>query len=252
MPSEAQPEYSASELAIVSAVNGATFEQRAYDLFDELQFSYPVNYSHARFIWAAENRNVEALKAQLQTSIPDSIKTLALHQTISSWKFECCQLLLDNGADPDGRDIDGYTPLTHAAYKFEVEVAGLLHSYGADIELANRWGQQPLFVACASQYNNSSENLVQKRLNMVALLMGRGADVNAVDDEGSTPLHFAVASAKDVELVRLLLQFGAGNVTDNFGSTPLQLAEKHCLAELVELLRNTQRLNPHTKKGNYP
>lgn len=237
MKSEVQPEYSASELAIVSAVNGANFEQRAYDLFDKLQFSHPVNYSHARFIWAAENRNVEALTLQLQTSIPDSIKTLALHQTISSWKYECCQLLLDNGADHDGIDIDGYTPLTHAAYKFESEVAGLLHSYGADLELANLWGQRPLHVACASQYDHTSDDFAQRRLNMVALLMGRGADANAVDDEGSTPLHFAVASAKNIELVRLLLQHGADNINDNSGFTPLQLAEKHCLAELAELLR---------------
>ena len=53
---------------------------------------------------------------------------------------------------------------------------------------------------------------------VVALLLDRGADVQAANDEGETPLH----GAHQVEEVVLLLNHGADiNVRDERGRTPL-------------------------------
>ena len=51
----------------------------------------------------------------------------------------------------------------------------------------------------------------QGRVEVVRDLLDRGASVSASDEDGNTPLHFAVATG-NVELVRLLLAAGADGI----------------------------------------
>src|SRR5512143_1914646 len=63
-----------------------------------------------------------------------------------------------------------------------------------------------------------------------------GADVNATQGDGTTPLHWAVYKV-DQELVTALLKRGArANVTNRYGSSPLTEAVKLADAKLVTLL----------------
>lgn len=57
----------------------------------------------------------------------------------------------------------------------------------------------------------------------IPMLLQQGADVNAIDDQGRTPLHLA-AEYGSREAVRLLLSHGATITSDNNGSTPLHKA----------------------------
>ena len=63
-----------------------------------------------------------------------------------------------------------------------------------------------------------------------------GADVNAAQGDGTTPLHWAVYKV-DVDLARALLARGAKpDVLNNYGSSPLAEAVKVANARLVEML----------------
>ncbi len=65
------------------------------------------------------------------------------------------------------------------------------------------------------------EAVLEKRLDLVTLLLEHGGDPKIVDREGSTALHFA-AQAQQPEIVQLLLDKGAGvDARDHLGNTPL-------------------------------
>lgn len=60
---------------------------------------------------------------------------------------------------------------------------------------------------------------------MARLLIDEGADISAVDNKESTPLHRA-AEREDEAVVRLLIDEGADtSAIDSKGSTPLHRAE---------------------------
>src|SRR5258707_5119421 len=75
-----------------------------------------------------------------------------------------------------------------------------------------------------------------------------GADVNAAQGDGTTPLHWAVYKV-DADIVRALLERGAKpDVMNNYGSSPLAEAVKGASARLVEMLlhagSNVEVANP--------
>jgi serine/threonine-protein phosphatase 6 regulatory ankyrin repeat subunit B len=63
---------------------------------------------------------------------------------------------------------------------------------------------------------------------IVQLLINSGADIEATDERGKTPLHFAVQSGH-AETVQLLIDNGANIYARTwFGQTPLQAATFTC------------------------
>ena len=67
-------------------------------------------------------------------------------------------------------------------------------------------------------------------------LLAKGADVNAAQGDGATPLHWA-AYKIDLELVRMLLDRGAKpDAVNRYGSSPLTEAVKAANPKLVEML----------------
>ena len=70
----------------------------------------------------------------------------------------------------------------------------------------------------------------------VASLIKQGADVNAPEANGTTPLHWAVYQ-RDAALVKRLLTAGAKvSVVNQFGSTPMQEAAVTGNAEIIKML----------------
>ena len=74
-------------------------------------------------------------------------------------------------------------------------------------------------------------------IESVRSLLGRGADVNAVQGDGSTALHWA-AYLEDLDMARLLLEAGANvGVETRLGDlTPMLMASKNGNSEMLGLL----------------
>ncbi len=74
------------------------------------------------------------------------------------------------------------------------------------------------------------------RVQIVKLLLDKGADLTAKDSDGCTALHLATDTGC-VEVVKLLLDKGAGvTAKDRYGCTALHFASKKGGVEVVKLL----------------
>ena len=72
---------------------------------------------------------------------------------------------------------------------------------------------------------------------VVKYLIVRGADVNASDSNGETPLMLA-ARWDNTEIAQLLIGAGANvNASNVYGETALMIAKERGLTEIVQLLR---------------
>lgn len=130
------------------------------------------------------------------------------------------EVLLENGAELEARDVEGATPLIRAAEFGNLDVARVLLSRGADVDARDKFGRTALISAaceCASIDMPAT-------IDVLKLLVSKKANVNAVDKDGETAL-MAAAEAGETENVRFLVDSGAQvNATDHRGNSALMLA----------------------------
>ena len=154
-----------------------------------------------------ESLIVSGLCLSVLVEAADQAGTTALHVAACQCDLAAMKAARASGADINGLDIDGNTPL-HFAAGVRGEMSG-----------------SPLCVNRASVVN-----VVDRCRAAIRYLVTSGADVNKSNRFGEVPLHFAAqnpwaASQGTALLVQDLLQFGADpNVTNNEGNTPLHVA----------------------------
>ena len=93
-----------------------------------------------------------------------------------------------------------------------------------------------LLAAPALAESALADAIADGRRDAALELVGQGADVNAAQGDGTTPLHWA-AYQLDTDLVKKLIAKGASaNTSNRYGATPLGEAAKAANAEIVALL----------------
>jgi hypothetical protein len=118
----------------------------------------------------------------------------------------------------------GDTALHLAAAGYRVEIARLLLEAGADSNsAANHRQGRPLHYA-ADGYINGPAWDAKRQVKTIRCLLDAGAEINAQDKNGATPLHRAVRT-RCAEAVKCLLEAGCDPARKNKpGSTPFHLA----------------------------
>jgi ankyrin repeat protein len=137
-------------------------------------------------------------------------------------------LQLDSASRLNSYSGDGWTPLHLAAAFGTPEAVQLLLTLGADIHAASQNPQrnQPLHAAMALGRNEQT----------IQLLLQAGANPNATQTGGFTPI-FSAAAANRRDLCELLLKHGADpSLSNDFGQTPASFASERGHTELAAWL----------------
>lgn len=87
---------------------------------------------------------------------------------------------IELGADVDQKNVNGTTPLNFAIAGNNVRVVEFLVKHGVSIDHKNLHGSTPLHYAVSGLYSLSPK--------IPIILIEAGADVNALDGEGNSPL----------------------------------------------------------------
>lgn len=162
--------------------------------------------------------------------------------------LDCVKALVEAGADINKPDPDNITPLIMALLNMRFDIAEYLVEQGAAVNQWDYWGRTPLYMAADTNIVPNSQRGDPKPvteqssgLEVARMLLERGANPDyalklaplpreiaydrandyGVMNFGSTPLQRAAYGA-DVEMMELLLEYGADYTIGNFaGVTPL-------------------------------
>ncbi|XP_012252278.2 protein shank isoform X6 [Athalia rosae] len=154
-----------------------------------------------------------------------------MHKAVERNSLEAVQTLLALGSSPNYKDTKGLTPLYYSViYKTDPMLCEtLLHDH-ATIGAQDLHGWQEVHQACRN-------NLVQH----LDHLLFYGADMNARNASGNTPLHVCAVNNTDSSCIRQLLFRGAQKDSLNYANqTPYQVAVIAGNMDLAEVIKNYQ------------
>jgi ankyrin repeat protein len=130
-----------------------------------------------------------------------------------SGNLTAIQLAMEKGAEINGADIDGKTPLMWAAYTGQYSAVTALLAAGADMQARDKMGWTALHAAAWA-----------RRAPVVSLLLENGAAADAKDLDDRTALMHA-AQYGETAMVKDLIAKGANtNARNKFDQTPLMFA----------------------------
>ena len=153
---------------------------------------------------------------QAQGNINVAPGATPLYRAVRAIDLAAVQLLADRGADPSQAIKDGSTPLMAAA--------GLGAPRGGDEEVTE-----------AGDRNDP--------IDVMKVLIAKGANVNAANDAGMTPLHYAAQRGSDRIIEFLASQGARFDVKNKQGRSPSELARGKTAALMNKLAAATPQRN---------
>ena len=167
----------------------------------------------------------------------------------------------------DEKNNEGLTALHYAAYKGNITILKRLVESGASVDAVTNLGKnvmhmaaegnQPSMMIYLITQEHQSTQIVDENgstplhwacyagaEDSVNFLLNLSADINAQDKENLTPLHLAVLGGKDKIVIKLLQKNADKNIPNKKGETPYDLAVKKNFGVIMDLLGEDEDYNP--------
>jgi ankyrin repeat protein len=205
----------------------------------------------------------------------ENFSSTPLHDASTYGHIDMVKLLIKNGADINALDFCCDTPLSEAVLRNSNDIAELLLDNGANIAIPLNILENTLLhiavnagfhVGKPRLYHHNGANLIPSSedmstmidpseyetadTSMAALLMSKGIDINAKNNDGYTPLRVA-ANWNNIAIIRLLLENNADvtiQADDNL--TPLDLAKQWHNDTAIQLLEQATYKKSSTSSIN--
>jgi ankyrin repeat protein len=184
--------------------------------------------------YASCNGNAEAVKLLLEYGAGAVVNdfTEAVICAAEKGHTEILKMLLDSNAKTKWKIFWSKGTAYNALRKGNTKVVKILLEYKANADKSNLNGAL-------------IEALVSRNLELMQILLKAGADVNIKDDNGMTPLIYAILfpDEKQEIIVEAMLAAGADvNTKDKNRCSALMYAEKAGNAKIVEMLRKVEKI----------
>jgi len=162
---------------------------------------------------------------------------------------DCVALLMEEGkSDLNATSESGWNPVLLAAYNADMESIDMLcelakkGAVNLDVPQKEAKGYHVLHFAAASK-DHAAEAITK--------LLDAGAEINALNDNGQTPLHIA-AFWDNAEAVRVLLDRGADKTIKNkHGRTAAELAIHYDYVDLLKIFGCLDKRIKNPKKPKF-
>ncbi|TXJ12269.1 ankyrin repeat domain-containing protein [Brachyspira aalborgi] len=228
--------------------------------------------------YAVNNGDIEIAKLLLtnRAKIKDEL-LIAIKSPIVESSINMMKLLIDNKANINYTDENGFNPLNIAIESGDMEVTKFLITNGANVNSLMQDGVSLIGYAIAQNNMDLLQILIENganvnytvgdswantplqtasRLgldNVVRILLTRNADINAVDMNGNTALHTAALNSQ-LSIVKLLLEKNPNlDIQNKVGNTALHLAVISGNIDIVgELVLKGANTRIRNNDGKYP
>ena len=228
--------------------------------------------------YAVNNGDIEIAKLLLENKakIKDEL-LIAIKSPIVESRINMMKLLIDNKANINYTDENGFNPLNIAIESGDMELTKFLITNGANVNSLMQDGVSLIGYAIAQNNMDLLQMLIENganvnytngdswantplqtasRLgldNVVRILLTRNADINAVDMNGNTALHTAALNSQ-LSIVKLLLEKNPNlDIQNKVGNTALHLAVISGNIDIVgELVLKGANTRIRNNDGKYP
>ena len=204
-----------------------------------------INLNSDEFFDALNKNDVEKVKSFFMDpgfkvwQLKDENNYTALHFSVLKNNYELTLFIIDELKKRIGmsniqtlenfinsKNKEGITPLHYAVSNGNIEILQLLKKFGANLDAVTNTGKNIMHIAAGSNQPSM----------LIYLLLNEAQDISSVDENGSTPLHWACYYGGE-EAVNYLLSLKVDiNAQDKEKYTPLHLAVSHNTIGIVKLL----------------